>query len=146
VGWVETETTWHAGLYWAHCTSPHDRWWWVWSSRWNENWQGKPKHSEKLCPSVTSSTTNFTWPDLASNPVLCGGNPATNRLSLSPKRRYPYTEYSTGTSTLYHVAWHLAGWNFAVRAIWLTGVTFRVDGKVQRPRVKDFFAWRHSDP
>jgi hypothetical protein len=40
-------------------------WWWMWSSRWNENWQGKPKYSEKTCPSAT-------WPDLG---------PATNHPS-----------------------------------------------------------------
>jgi hypothetical protein len=31
---------------------------WVWSSQWNENWHGKPKYSEKTCPSATLSTTN----------------------------------------------------------------------------------------
>jgi hypothetical protein len=25
---------------------------------WNEDWQGKPKYSEKTCPSATLSTTN----------------------------------------------------------------------------------------
>jgi hypothetical protein len=42
--------------------------WWVWSTRWSENWQGKPKYSEKTCPNITLSTTNPTWPDLESNP------------------------------------------------------------------------------
>jgi hypothetical protein len=51
--------------------------WWVWSTQWNENWQGKPKYSEKTCPSATLSTTNPTWPDLGH----CGGKPATNHLS-----------------------------------------------------------------
>jgi hypothetical protein len=27
---------------------------------WNDDWQGKPKYSEKTCPSVTLSTTNPT--------------------------------------------------------------------------------------
>jgi hypothetical protein len=27
-----------------------DRWWWMCSSQWNENWQGKPKYSEKSTP------------------------------------------------------------------------------------------------
>jgi hypothetical protein len=27
---------------------------------WNENWQGKPKYSEKTCPSATVSTANLT--------------------------------------------------------------------------------------
>jgi hypothetical protein len=70
-GWGETESTWYVG----HC------WRWVWSSRWNEDWQGKPKYSEKTCPSAILSTTNPTWPDLESNPGRRGGKPATNRLS-----------------------------------------------------------------
>jgi hypothetical protein len=53
----------------------------VWSSRWNENWQGKLKYSEKTCPGATLSTINPTWPDLGSNPGRRGGKPATNGLS-----------------------------------------------------------------
>jgi hypothetical protein len=54
---------------WPIVPAPDDWWWWwVWSSRWNENWQGKPTYSEKTCPSPTLSTTNPTWPDLGSNP------------------------------------------------------------------------------
>jgi hypothetical protein len=33
----------------------------VWNTRWNENWQEKPKYSEKTCPSATLSTINATW-------------------------------------------------------------------------------------
>jgi hypothetical protein len=44
-------------------------WWPVWCSRWNKNWQGKPKYSEKRCLSAAFSTTNSTWSDLGSNPV-----------------------------------------------------------------------------
>jgi hypothetical protein len=55
--------------------------WWGWSSRWNENWQGKPKYSERTFRSATLSITNTTWPDLGLNPGRRGGNPATNRLS-----------------------------------------------------------------
>jgi hypothetical protein len=51
------------------------------STRRNEDWQGKPKYSEKTCPSATLSTTNPTWPDLGSNPGRRGGKLATNRLS-----------------------------------------------------------------
>jgi hypothetical protein len=40
--------------------APDDRW--LWSSWWNENWQGKPKYSEKTTLSSTSSATNSTWP------------------------------------------------------------------------------------
>jgi hypothetical protein len=59
---------------------PRMTWWWVWSSRWNENWQMKPKYSEKTCPTATFSTTNPTWPELGSNPGR-GRKPETNRLS-----------------------------------------------------------------
>jgi hypothetical protein len=65
---------------WPIVPAPDDRWW-VWSSRWNKNWQGKSKYSEKTWPSATLSTTNPTWPDLGSNPGSRGGKPATNRLS-----------------------------------------------------------------
>jgi hypothetical protein len=33
---------------------------WVWSSWWNENWQGKPKYSEKTYSCVTLFTVNPT--------------------------------------------------------------------------------------
>jgi hypothetical protein len=57
------------------------RWLWWWRIWWNEDWRGKPKYSEKTCPSATLSTTNLTWPDLGSNPGLRGGKPATNRMA-----------------------------------------------------------------
>jgi hypothetical protein len=50
---------------WAIVPAPGYRWW-MWSSRWNENWQGKPKYSEKSYPSATS-TTYPTWPDVGSS-------------------------------------------------------------------------------
>jgi hypothetical protein len=65
---------------WPIVPAPDDRWW-MWSSRWNKNWHGKPKYSEKTCPSSTLSTTNPTWPDLGSNRGRRGGKPVTNRLS-----------------------------------------------------------------
>jgi hypothetical protein len=37
--------------------APDVRWGWLWSNWWNEDWQGKPKYSEKSCPSATLSTT-----------------------------------------------------------------------------------------
>jgi hypothetical protein len=61
--------------------SPDDRWGWLWSNWWNEGWQGKPKYSEKTCPSATLSTTNPTWPDPGSNPGRRSGKPETNCLS-----------------------------------------------------------------
>jgi hypothetical protein len=53
----------------------------LWSNWWNEDWQGKPKYSEKTCPSAILSTTNPTWPDPCANTGRRGGKPATNRLS-----------------------------------------------------------------
>jgi hypothetical protein len=85
LGWDETESTCYAGHWWVHFTSPGWCCTWVWSIRWNETWQSKPKYSEKTCPSATCSTINPTWSDLVSNPGCWGGkpttNPTTNRLS-----------------------------------------------------------------
>jgi hypothetical protein len=71
---------------WPIVPAPDDRWWWAWSSRWNENWQGKPKYPEETCHSATLSTTNPTWPDLGSKPCCRGGNLATNCLSYGTAR------------------------------------------------------------
>jgi hypothetical protein len=81
LGGVRLSTLGTSATIWPIVPTPDDRWWWVWSSRWNENWQGKPKYSEKTCPSSTLSTTNPTWSDLGWNPGRRGGKPATNRLS-----------------------------------------------------------------
>jgi hypothetical protein len=88
-GWGETESTWYVGHSWPIVPAPDDRWW-LWSSWWNENWQVKPKYTEKTCPSATLSTTSPTWPDLGSNPGRRGGNPATNRLSYGTAQGWPY--------------------------------------------------------
>jgi hypothetical protein len=79
----------YCGHFWPIVPAPDDGWGWLWSNWWNEDWQGKPKYSEKTCPSATVSTTNPTWPDPESNPGRRGGKPATNRLSYGaalPKR------------------------------------------------------------
>jgi hypothetical protein len=69
----------HGGHWLAYCTCPRWLWWWrIW---WNEDWQGKPKYSEKTYPSATLSTINPTLPDLGLNPGHHGGKPGTNRLS-----------------------------------------------------------------
>jgi hypothetical protein len=69
------------GHYWPIVPAPDDRWWWLWRNWWNEDWQVKPKYSEKTCPSATLSTTNPTCLDPVMNPGRRGGKPATNRLS-----------------------------------------------------------------
>jgi hypothetical protein len=53
----------------------------AWRIWWNEDWQGKPKYSEKTRPSATLSITNHTWLDPGTNPGRRGGKSATNRLS-----------------------------------------------------------------
>jgi hypothetical protein len=78
-GGVQTGSTRHVGHLMAYCTCPG--WLSGWRIWWNEDWQGKPKYSEKSCPSTTLSTTNPTWADPDSNPGLRGVKPATNRLS-----------------------------------------------------------------
>jgi hypothetical protein len=65
---------------WPLAPNPDDRRL-VWSSRWNDNRQGKPKYSEKTCLSATLSTTNPIWRYLGSNPDRLVGNTATNRLN-----------------------------------------------------------------
>jgi hypothetical protein len=43
----------HVGHWMAYCIWPGWLWWWrIW---WNEGWQGKPRYSEKTCPSATAS-------------------------------------------------------------------------------------------
>jgi hypothetical protein len=46
---------------WPVLPAPVDKWWWMWSIRWLENWQEEQKYSEKTCPNATLSTTNPTW-------------------------------------------------------------------------------------
>jgi hypothetical protein len=79
VGW--NWVSWYCGHYWPIIPPPDDRWWWLWRNWWNEDCQGKPKYSEKTCPSATLSTTNPTWLDPDSNPCRRGGKLATNGLS-----------------------------------------------------------------
>jgi hypothetical protein len=87
--------------------APDDRWW-VWSSRWNENWRGKPKYLEKNCLSSTLPTTNRTWLDLGSNPgphvgkPECGA-PQPNDLILQPKIWTHVNEKLSGRRLLRHL-------------------------------------------
>jgi hypothetical protein len=67
-------------------------WLWWWRIWWSEDWQGKPKYSEKTCPSATLSTTNPTWADPGLNPGRHGGKPATNRLSYGAATLEPVTK------------------------------------------------------
>jgi hypothetical protein len=57
------------------------RWYEFGERRWNDIDRGKPKKSEKTCPSATLSATNPTWIDPGPNPGLRGERPATNDLN-----------------------------------------------------------------
>jgi hypothetical protein len=57
-----------SATYWPIVPAPGDC---------EDEWQGKPKYSEKTCPDATLSITNPTW----LNPGRRGGKPATNRFS-----------------------------------------------------------------
>jgi hypothetical protein len=77
-----------AATDWRIVACPGWLWWWrIW---WNEDWQEKPKYSQKTHPSATLFTTNPTWPDPGSNPDRRGGKPATNRLSYGAAYRGPF--------------------------------------------------------
>jgi hypothetical protein len=52
VGW----DFWYCGHCWPIVSAPDDRRGWLWRNWWNEDWQGKPKYSEKTCSSATLST------------------------------------------------------------------------------------------
>jgi hypothetical protein len=65
--------------FWPVVPAPDDRWGWFWNNWYKEDWQGKPKYSEKTCTSPTLHTTNPTWPDGGLNPSCHGGKTATDR-------------------------------------------------------------------
>jgi hypothetical protein len=94
---------------WSIVSAPDDRLW-VWSSRWNENWQGKPKYSEKTCPSATLSTTNPIWPDL-------GSNPATNRLSYGTALIIKYESKIHECNVLHSNTWEYDIYNSCTSAL-----------------------------
>jgi hypothetical protein len=74
----------HCGHTLAYCAfSPDDTWGWLWSNWWSERrLQGKPKNSEKTCPSATLSHHKIPHDQVRfRTPDRSGGKPATNRLS-----------------------------------------------------------------
>jgi hypothetical protein len=72
---------------------------------WWNDWQGKPKYSEKSCPSAALSTTNPTCcPDV--NPGRRGGKPATNRLSYGTASAPWSNSYPPVKATVDHYTGH----------------------------------------
>jgi hypothetical protein len=106
----------------AYCTSPRWWWWWwwwwwLWRNWWNKDWQGKPKYSEKTCPSATLSTTNPTWLDPGLNSGCRGGKPATNRLSYGAaftfiKYKYKILITSVDSQTIMSAETYPAKWQW----------------------------------
>jgi hypothetical protein len=80
VGWDWVHDT--SATVWPIVPASNDRWGWLWSICWNENWQGKPKCSEKTFLSAILSTTNPTWHHPDSNTGRPGGKPVTIILLL----------------------------------------------------------------
>jgi hypothetical protein len=100
-GGVQTGSTRHRSHLLFYCACPG--WLWRWRIiRWNVNWQGNPKYSEKTCPSAILSTTNPTWPDPGLNPGCRGGKPATNCLSYGAAVCIGYVGHSISNETNYY--------------------------------------------
>jgi hypothetical protein len=60
----------YCGHFWPIVPAPDDRWGRLWSSWWNEDWQGKPKYSEKTRPAPLLHKSSQMVPILSQiNPV-----------------------------------------------------------------------------
>jgi hypothetical protein len=77
-----------------------------WSNWWNENWQGKPKYSEKTYPSATLSTTksHMTRPGLEPRTAAVGSQRLTAWAMARPflvplLQELPFPYYSITTAT-----------------------------------------------
>jgi hypothetical protein len=81
-GWSWINSIIAAAIYWPTQPVLYDIWWWLWSNSCNEWVAGKPKYSEKTCPSAALFTIDPTWFDRGSKAGRRGGKPATRRLSL----------------------------------------------------------------
>jgi hypothetical protein len=78
-GWSPVESTWHFGHQYAYWASPGWLWWW--RSWWNDDWQGKPKYSEKKPPQFRFVHHKPSMLCSDANPGRRGGKSAANRLS-----------------------------------------------------------------
>jgi hypothetical protein len=128
----------YCGHYWPIVLAPDDRRWWLWRNWWNEDWQGKPKYSDKTCPSATLSTTNPTWLDPGLNPGRRGG-----KLELW---RVPWTHRSFLTEDCLLKAWRVfrdvLGELCNTFCVILTFSTKRIDRNCGYNRFKDVWKRR----
>jgi hypothetical protein len=100
---------------WPIVTAPDDVW--AWSIWWNENYYSKPKYSEETCHSATLSTTNYTWPDLGSNPGRRG------KLATKPPELWHGPSIRRD---IWRIWWLGVGWKLVLRwkvLHWEGGVT-----------------------
>jgi hypothetical protein len=59
----------YCGHFWPILPAPDDRWRWLWSNCWNEDWQGKSKYSEKTCPNhFVHHKSHLTRPGIEPGP------------------------------------------------------------------------------
>jgi hypothetical protein len=110
-GWSPTGSTRYVSHQLDCCTCPG--WLWGWRIWWNDDWQGKPKYSEKTYPSVTFSTTNPTWSDRARTRAASVGSQrltawaSTGAGFLRVLRFPPANHHSTNFSTIIiTLGWH----------------------------------------
>jgi hypothetical protein len=85
VGWDSPLGT--SASNWSIVPAPHDRWW-VWNRWWNENWQRKPKYSEKTCPVPICSPQiphGLTW---ARTRAAAVGNRRLTAWAMAQLRRF----------------------------------------------------------
>jgi hypothetical protein len=106
-----------AATVWLIVPVPDDRWWWwwLWSCRWNANWQGKPKYSDKTCPSVTWSIINPTSPDTGSTSRRRGGKPTTNCLSYGTALMCNVSRIAYHKKTAELTAWGTSVFSYILR-------------------------------
>jgi hypothetical protein len=87
-GWSESKSTITEAICWPIVPALDDRWWWLWSSCWNEWVDEELKYSENTRPSAALSTTDPTWLDPGSIPDSRCGKPVTSRLSYGTAQMF----------------------------------------------------------
>jgi hypothetical protein len=79
------------------------QWSWKWTCIAWQNWEGKPKYSEKTCPNANLFTINPTWCGLGSNSGIRSGKPATNCLGHDSAELMTNVGMSDETTRIYYI-------------------------------------------